>query len=392
MPNRRDWTVLALLVGVRSVFAMQFQSAGALGPALVGGLVADFAGLGALVGAYQVAGCLVSLPGGALAARLGDRRVLLLGLGLMALGGALVAAAPAAAPALAGRVISGGGGAILNLILVKLVIDRFAGPALPLALGWILAAWPGGIALGLLALPPLAEALGWRAAMAAVALAAALLLLAVPVIRAGGPLAPGVAAGAIRPPNWPALLAAALAWLAFNVGFILPLAFAPAMFTAAGMAPAEAGSLVSLASWIGTPMVVLGGWLAARLGRPILVPCLFLGGMALFGLLLAAQPSGLAALLVLLGFGLFGGLSATPIFALTAQVLPPAARALGMGAFYTVYYSGMTALPPLAGWARDASGNPAAPILVAVAACGVAALAVLAFAGLRRAVGPQATG
>ncbi|WP_431284706.1 MFS transporter [Humitalea sp. 24SJ18S-53] len=381
MPARRDWLVLALLVGARALFAMQFQSVGALGPVLVGGLVADFAALGALIGAYQVAGCVVSLPGGALAARLGDRRILYAGLGLMAVGGVILAAAPGATVALGGRVVSGTGGILLNLILVKLVMDRFAGVSLPLALGWILAAWPAGIALALLLLPLLAEGLGWRGAMALLAAMAALLLLAVPAIQAGGP-AP-VAASSARPPNWPALLAIATGWMAFNAALILLLSFAPAMFTAQDVPPAEAGRLASLASWVATVTVVLGGWVAARVGRPILLPVLCIGVGALCCQLVAVLPSGPANTLALIGFGLFGGLAGAPLFALAAQVLPPAARVFGMGAFYTVYYLGVTFLPPLAGWARDITADPAAPIQVATACCGLAIVSLLAFAWLR---------
>jgi len=92
--SARDALILALLVATRAMFGMQAQSVGALGPLLVGPVVADFIALGGLVGAYLLPGALVALPGGALAAWLGDRLALRLALGLMALGGALLALAP----------------------------------------------------------------------------------------------------------------------------------------------------------------------------------------------------------------------------------------------------------------------------------------------------------
>ena len=75
-------------------------------------------------------------------------------------------------------------------------------------------------------------------------------------------------------------------------------------------------------------------------------------------------------------FGPAGGL----IMALPAQVLSKENRAIGMGIFYTIYYLGMGVFPAIAGYARDVTGNPAAPLILA----GVAILfAVLALVGFR---------
>jgi hypothetical protein len=38
-----------------------------------------------------------------------------------------------------------------------------------------------------------------------------------------------------------------------------------------------------------------------------------------------------------------------------------------MGVHYTLFYGSLAALPPLAGFARDTTGAPAAPILAGVA-------------------------
>jgi MFS family permease len=126
-------------------------------------------------------------------------------------------------------------------------------------------------------------------------------------------------------------------------------------------------------------MLPLAGWLAGRTGRPVLQAALGLAGMAVLPLPLAWLPPGVAAGVLLAVLGVVGGLAGTPIFSLVAQVLPPAARALGMGAFYVVFYLAMALAPPLAGWARDASGDPAAPLWVAAACALLALMAVLAF-------------
>ncbi len=384
LPGMGKWSGLGLLIAVRTIMGVQFQSVGALGPLLVGTLVADFAALGSLIGAYQLPGAAVSLPGGVLSARLGDKRVLLAGLALMALGMAVMALAPGVALALLGRVLAGCGGALLNLVLSKLVMDRFDGRSLPLAMGGMLMAWPLGLTLGLAVVPPLALGLGWRGAFWLLAGLAALAMLAVPLLRPDGPQ-PHQAGAAARPPNWPALLAAVLGWSSFNIGLVLVLSFAPALLVARGLAAPEAGQLASLTGWALVVLTPLGGYLAGRHGRG--------SGQILLGAALAVPlaealawlPPGEWAAVAYLGYGLATGLMAAPLISLPAQVLPPPARAFGMGAFYSLYYLGMALVPPFAGWARDASGDPAAPLHLAAGLLVVAGLAVPLFDRLARA-------
>jgi len=49
--------------------------------------------------------------------------------------------------------------------------------------------------------------------------------------------------------------------------------------------------------------------------------------------------------------------------ALPAEILRPESRAIGMGYFYLWLYVGHGALPPVAGWVRDTTGQPNAPIV-----------------------------
>ena len=50
-----------------------------------------------------------------------------------------------------------------------------------------------------------------------------------------------------------------------------------------------------------------------------------------------------------------------------AEAVSPGNRGPGLGIFYTWYYVGMTAGPALAGWTRDISGSPAAPVILGAA-------------------------
>ncbi len=65
--------------------------------------------------------------------------------------------------------------------------------------------------------------------------------------------------------------------------------------------------------------------------------------------------------------------------ALPIEVLRPESRAMGLGLFYTWWYAGMAALPPLGGWSYDVTGNPAAPILCAAAFVFMTLVALLCF-------------
>jgi MFS family permease len=50
--------------------------------------------------------------------------------------------------------------------------------------------------------------------------------------------------------------------------------------------------------------------------------------------------------------------------ALSAEAVSPDNRGPGLGIFYTWYYVGKTVGPALAGWTRDISGSPAAPVIL----------------------------
>lgn len=387
--GRERWAVLALLVGVRTSMGFQFQSVGVVSPLVIADLGISYAQLGTLIGAYLLPGVVVALPGGWLAGRFGDRRIVLAGLALMTLGGVVTGVAGAFGLALAGRLVAGAGAVLLNVVLAKMVADWFAEGHLVTAMGFLLGAWPLGIALALVSLGSVAEATSWQFVMH---LAAALCAAALLPMRFGYRSAPGVVAAAdpIVPSRlqaaelWPTVAAGAL-WAAYNAAFIIVLGFAPEYFAGRGYDVAVAGVMTSLVGWMIIPALPLGGYLADRLAMPALTMtvCFVLLAAAIVALPAATTP---APWLIAIGiiFGPPGGL----IMALPAQVLAPERRALGMGVYYTCYYAGMAVLPPLAGLARDLSGLAAAPFAAAGLLMLVSLLALGAFHFLRRRLGP----
>ena len=377
------WGEVGVLALARVSMGAQLQVVGALGPLLIGSLVADWAALGTLIGTYSLAGVFVALPAGWLLARFGDRVVLLGGVGMMALGGVLLALAPGFEVALAGRLVSGVGGALLTIAGAKMVLDRFAGASVALAMGLMLMAWPFGIGLALLVLPMLGQE--WRAGLWLSAGFCALAFLLVGLtVRGAGPQAATHRRMWLLREEWRPLLALGVVWAGYNAAFAVAVGFTPAFLVARGLTHAEAGALASLIGFSILPLQPLGGAIAERLGRPMLVCALCIAGMV--GAL-AATAAGAPAWLALPAFGLLAAPPSSLIMAFAGRALSPESRAFGMGVHYTLFYLGLALLPPLAGFLRDLTGAPAAPLVTAavfLAAC-LSALGVYAAAMRRRA-------
>jgi predicted MFS family arabinose efflux permease len=373
--------VLALIIAARIAITIQMQSVGAVGPLLLAdpGLGIAYTGLGALLGAYLLPGVFVALPSAWMMVRLGERRMVLAGLLLATVGGLAIAAAPSFNTAFAARLAAGASTALLNVVLSAMLMARFTGPALAPAMGGFLAAYPFAVGLSFLVLPALGIAAGWRGAMLVVAALCALTLAAAPFVLAR---APAGRAGSstqpllLRPGEWGPVLAAGLAWVGFNVGAVVVFGFAPALLAERGFSPEAAGALTSLAGWGCALLLPIAGALAERSGWPLLVAAASLGATGAAVLALAADIGPAAA--ALLVAGLVSALPAPVIMTLPARALSPETRATGMGLFWTVYYAGMALLPPVAGWAADATGSGAAAALCVAAAFLFAAIACMA--------------
>ena len=355
------WAILAVLIFARTAMGFQFQSVAAVSPLLVAELAIDFAMLGALIGVWMLPGVAVAIPGGLLGRRFGDKRVVLAGLALMALGSFMVAAAETYAVAMAGRVVSGAGAVMLNVLQVKMVADWFHGRELATAMSFLVVSWPIGIGLALAGLGPLAAASSWSFAIQLTAwvCVAALAAVAAAYRAPPGGSASVAAASRLAGRDLAAALVSGSMWTFYNAGYIIVLSFAPVLLAAQGASVASATIVSSFATWGLILTVPLGGYLADRTGRGLDI---VIGGslvMALVMPLLLVVPS--AAVMFAL-FGLVAGPAGGIIASLPARTLSPGARHLGLGLFFTLYYLGMALLPAVAGWFRDATGIDAAPL------------------------------
>ena len=72
----------------------------------------------------------------------------------------MMALVPSWSAQIAGRLIAGLGGVLLNVIMSKMVTDWFAGREIASAMAIFVNSWPVGIALALVGLPPVGSAFG----------------------------------------------------------------------------------------------------------------------------------------------------------------------------------------------------------------------------------------
>ena len=124
----------------------QFQSVAAVGPVLTSNSHITYTELGALIGIYLLPGAFFAIPGGWLGKRFGDKRIVLIGLAMMTLGGALLSLSGIYEAMLLGRLVSGIGAVLLNVLVTKMVTDWFAEYRITTAMGILISSWPLGIA------------------------------------------------------------------------------------------------------------------------------------------------------------------------------------------------------------------------------------------------------
>jgi MFS family permease len=355
------WIVLVLVFLTRTSMGFQFQSVGSVAPLMIADLGLSYAQLGTLIGLYMLPGAFFAIPGGMIGQRFGERRVVIAALVLMVAGGVVTASAGSFPIAVAGRLISGGGAVVMNILLSKIVSDWFAGKELSTAMAIMLTSWPVGLGLATATLGGVAARTSWRTAVMATAVVATLGLLMMLLCRdaPGGSTRPQRAA-LHRRELWLGI-SGGFAWGCFNASLVAIIAFGPGMLVARDFTLGSAGRVVSLAIWVTMLSVPVGGYLTDRLksrnllivagsfvaaGTMLLLPILpAVLGFCLVGLAIGAPPGGLMALL--------------------PRAMPPDRLATGFGVFYTVFYVMMALTQPAAGLVRDVAGDPRAPIFLA---------------------------
>jgi MFS family permease len=274
--------------------------------------------------------------------------------------------------------------------------EWFAGKEISTAMSIMLISWPFGIGLGATVFGAVGATSSWRLVQH---LAAALAAGAFVLVAILGRDAPGVGAtgSSLRfLPNlsrraWALTLTAGVAWMLFNVSFIVVVGFGPGLLQARGATLGHAGFLVSLAIWISTIALPLGGAVVDRTRRPdlaVVLGCLLTGG-AIMAMPLIGPP-----VVWLLLAGVAAGLAPGALVALVPGSVSTEQLAAALGLFYSIFYLGMAGMQPLAGLLRDVTGNPAAPLFFAAATMMLTVVALGAFRWIERAApdDPEALG
>lgn len=376
MTNR--WLILSVLFLARTAMGFQFQSVAALSSLLVTELNIDYTQLGLLIGFYLFPGIVIAYPGGLLGQRFGDKNVAILGMTLMVVGGVLTGASHDYVFFLVGRLISGIGAVLLNVILTKMATDWFVGREVGTALALLVSSWPIGIGAALIALPRLATTFSVQTAFVMTAVAAAMVLVLIAAVYRvppprGDTVSPAGGQGlgiSVREIGLVSL--AGVVWALFNVGYIILISFTPSLLIAQGISVNGAGMATSLASWTIIPTIAMGGILLDRMGH---ATRLMITSFAVLGLGIIIMP--ITSSFALIAFiGAVAGVPCGAMLVLPSEVLRPQSRGAGMGAFFTWYHVGMALLTPAAGFIRDLTGDPGAPLIFA-GSLEIAAIAVL---------------
>ena len=119
--------------------------------------------------------------------------------------------------------------------------------------------------------------------------------------------------------------------------------------------------------------IPLAGWLGERTGRPVQIAAI---GLLAWAVCMLAVWAGATPLPWLAASGLLSGVAAGQLVSAPGRFLPPAARPVGLGLFYTGYYVGIAILPRLIGALADAAGT-AEVVLLAVAGLAAITLALM---------------
>lgn len=333
---------------------------------------------GFLLAVVQLAGMLLGVFIGTLADRVGPRRVMLCGLGLLSVASLVGALAPRAEVLLLTRVVEGLG-FLLAVLPAPGLVRRFVHEprSLSKALGFWGAYMPIGTATALLVAPLAYAHIGWRWSWAGLALLTAvwawLVWHRIPVDeKARGTEVKGAIArrlaltlGASGP--W----LVALAFFMYSGQWLAVVGFLPTIYTQAGWSVAAVGLLSALAAGINLTGNIAAGRFMAYGVRPIVLLAGGYGFMALGALLAFGGAVGpLGQYLAVLVFSAVGGLIPGTLFALAVRLAPDGQTvSTTVGWVQQLSSLGQFIGPPVVAWIAASAGGWHLTWTVNVACC-----------------------
>lgn len=358
------WAVLGLMYLIGLALPMQFQAVAALAPFLVAEAGLTYTDIGVLTGLFMFPGIVLAIPGGLLAARIGDKLTLLIGLSIMLGSTLLFVASDNYGLMFFSRLLGGAGAVLITILSPKIVADWFVDKEIATAQATIASSFAVGVGLGMALLPSIAASSSWQTAMVANAAVAGLAMIL--LIVGFRNRETGAAQGNNRPKLWqlnrPEFVLSGLAGTGrglFSSGYVVFMSFLPILLIGQGMRVVDAGWLTSIAAAVSLVSVPLGGALSDRTGKP---NYFIVGGSLGTALSCVLVPYIAPALLWVLLFGVLRGGCTGGIMALPSQVLRPENRSAGFAVGTTMHLICMASFPPIAGYLLDATGDNAAPL------------------------------
>jgi len=379
------WRAVALVVGSGIVAAFQIGKVPAALPVLRSELGIDLVTAGWVLAIFNLVGGAVGVVAGALADNLGPRRLILAGLGAVAVGSALGGLAPETASLLASRTLEGFGFIVVVVAAPGLILRATRARDSRLAFAFWGTYMPIGTATMLLASPYLLESVGWRGLWAVnavlVMVYAVILAAATRELRGdlgkSGKSGKGGTADILLRDIWatartPGPVLLTLCFLTYTGNFIAIMGFLPTfLIEDRGIDPVVAATITAFAVASNAIGNMIAGWLLHNgISRTLLIviSCVVtaLSAVGIYSL----DPPDVLRFALCFAFSMFGGLLPASVLGATAD-LAPRRDLIGTANGLLMQGSavGQTIGPPIAAAIVAATGTwTTAPIYAVVAA------------------------
>ena len=374
VPERDPVVLAAVVVGVGVVCALHVGKLPVAIPVLQASLGLSLLQAGFLLSLVQLAGMTLGLVVGLMADHLGPRRVMLAGLGLLAMGSALGGLSTGVHGLLATRVLEGLGFLLAVLPAPGLLRQRVHNPkTLARALGWWGAYMPLGTATALLCGAPLLELIGWRPVWLLLALLTFLAAIGLATQVSYDPThARGtgsvVGTKALKP--WtrvrltlvaPGPWLVALAFFLYSGQWLAVVGFLPSIYTQAGLLGATLGLLTAVAAAVNMVGNMASGRLLQKGIHPSVLLAMGFLAMGAGAFLAFAEFTQSWPWLRYAGVLLFsacGGLVPGTLFSLAVRLAPHERNvSTTVGWMQQGSAAGQFAGPPLVAWLASQVGG-----------------------------------
>lgn len=354
------WVILGLIVFSQLIQAIIYQGIPPILVILVNSLSISYAQAGGLMSLYSLPRIFVSLPSGVVVDRYGTRKVGSLSLLMLSLGTAMVAAGNSYFMLGMGRFLAGIGTTFLVVVVLHGITSWFWDREMGLSMGIFNTAMPLGTIISLNFVGVFASYFGWRAPISGIFILSVLAFVLFMMLyrerddEMNATPESLTLLEILKKAGWGIWLVGAV-WALINAAMIPYFTYAPDYFVSQGKDLSKAGLLASYPMWAGIFLSPVVGIVIDRIGRKRL---LILIGFIVNAILFYFMPrfSQYAALFAI-SIGIFTAIQATPVFSLSAEILPESVRGAGFGILTSSGAIGMALGPYIAGSLRDFTGD-----------------------------------